>query len=207
VDANELPQDSAQAPRGGVGKFGVLGAVLLGAIIGGVIVEYWLVSRGVEVPRAQSGPGASGSGDLAADVAHLKSVLPTQSHTMKDVGDQWVSLWFAAERKNWPLARFFFDQGRQQIRWTLAIRPERQLPPPAGGTVNLRGLFTPMDMSTFAALQLAIEDEDHEAFVAAYKESLGACQSCHAAVQMPYLRPTIPTVPPSTILGLDPAAP
>jgi hypothetical protein len=206
VDANELPQDSAQAPRGGVGKFGVLGAVLLGAIIGGVLVEYWLVSRGVEVPRAQTTPGAGG-GDLAADVAHLKSVLPTQSHTMKDVGDQWVSLWFAAQRKNWPLARFFFDQGRQQIRWTLAIRPERQLPPPAGGTVNLRGLFTTMDMSTFAALQLAIEDEDQEAFVAAYTESLGACHSCHAAVQMPYLRPAIPTVPPSTILSLDPAAP
>jgi hypothetical protein len=205
VDANDLPQDPAQAPHQGVGKFAVLGALLLGAIIGGVIVEYWLVTRGVEVPRAQT--GAAAGGDIVADVAHLKSVLPTQSHTMKDVGDQWINLWFAVQRKNWQLARFFFDQGRQLIRWTLAIRPERQLPPPAGGTVNLRGLFTPMDMSTFAALQLAIEDEDHEAFTAAYKESLTACHSCHTAVQMPYLRPTIPTVPPSTILSLDPVSP
>jgi hypothetical protein len=206
VDANELPQDPAQAPRSGVGKFGVLGAVLLGAIIGGVVVEYWLVTRGIEVPRAQTAPGGA-AGDLAAEVAHLKSVLPTQSHTMKDVGDQWVNLWFAVQKKNWPLARFFFDQGRQQIRWTLAIRPERALPPPAGGTVNLRGLFTPMDMSTFAALQLAIEDEDTEAFVAGYKESLGACHACHTAVQMPYLRPTIPTVPPSSMLSFDPVKP
>ena len=207
MDANELPQEPAQTPRQGVGKFGVLGAVLLGAIIGGIVVEYWLVTRGVEVPRAQTAPGAAGSGDLAADVAHLKSVLPTQSHTMKDVGDQWVNLWFAVQKKNWLLARFFFDQGRQQIRWTLAIRPERQLPPPAGGTVNLRSLFLPVDMSTFAALQLAIEDEDHDAFVAAYKESLTACHSCHTAVQMPYLRPTIPTVPPSSMLSFDPVAP
>jgi hypothetical protein len=206
VDANELPHDPAQAPRHGVGKFAVLGALLLGAIIGGVIVEYWLVTRGVEVPRAQTGQAGAG-GDLAGDVAHLKSVLPTQSHTMKDVGDHWVNLWFAVQKKNWTLARFFFDQGRQQIRWTLAIRPERQLPPPAGGTVNLRGLFTPMDMSTFAALQLAIEDEDNAAFVAAYKESLTGCHSCHTAVQMPYLRPTIPTVPPPSILSFDPAAP
>ena len=156
-------------------------------------------------PRAQT--TAAGAGDLAADVAHLKSVLPTQSHTMKDVGDQWVNLWFAVQKKNWPLARFFFDQGRQQIRWTLAIRPERTLPPPAGGTVNLRSLFGPMDMSTFAALQLAIEDEDTDAFVAAYKQSLTACHSCHTAVQMPFLRPTIPTVPPSTMLSFDPVAP
>jgi hypothetical protein len=205
VDANELPQEPAQASRTGVGKFGVLGAVLLGAIIGGVVVEYWLVTRGVEVPRAQTTSGG-GSGDLAADVAHLKSVLPTQSHTMKDVGDQWVNLWFAVQKKNWPLARFFFDQGRQQIRWTLAIRPERVLPPPTGGTVNLRGLFTPMDMSTFAALQLAIEDEDLEAFTSSYKESLNACHSCHVAVQMPYLQPTIPTVAPSSMLNFEPVA-
>jgi hypothetical protein len=206
VDANELPQDSAQPPRQGVGKFGVLGAVLLGAIIGGVLVEYWLVTRGIEVPRAQTAPGAA-SGDLAADVAHLKSVLPTQSHTMKDVGDQWASLWFAAEKRNWPLARFFFDQGRQQIRWTLALRPERALPPPTGGTVNLRGLFTPMDMSVFAELQLAIEDEDAEAFTAAYKQTLTACHSCHTAVQMPFLRPVIPTVQPSSMISFDPLAP
>jgi hypothetical protein len=204
VDANELPQSPAQAPRQGVGKVAVLGALLLGAIIGGVIVEYWLVTRGVEVPRAQTTPA---SGDLAAEVAHLKGVLPTQSHTMKDVGDQWVNLWYAVQKKNWPLARFFFDQGRQQIRWTLAIRPERALPPPAGGTVNLRSLFTPMDMSVFAELQLAIEDQDTEAFVAAYKQSLTACHSCHTAVQMPFLRPTIPTVPPSSTLSFDPVAP
>ena len=205
MDVNEVPQGPEHATRHGVGKFGVLGAVLLGAIIGGVIVEYWLVTRGVEVPRAQTAPGASG--DLVADVTHLKSVLPTQSHTMKDVGDQWVNLWFAVERKNWPLARFFFDQGRQQIRWTLALRPERVLPPPTGGTVNLRSLFTPMDMSVFAELQLAIEDQDTEAFTAAYKQSLTACQSCHTAVQMPYLRPTIPTVQPSSMIGFDPVAP
>ena len=205
MDANGLPQDPAQAPRQGVGKFAVLGALLLGAIIGGVLVEYWLVTRGVETPSAQTTP--AGAGDLAAEVAHLKGVLPTQSHTMKDVGDQWVNLWFSVQKKNWPLARFFFDQGRQQIRWTLAIRSERALPPPGGGTVNLRSLFGPMDMSTFAALQLAIEDEDADAFVAAYKQSLTACHACHTAVQMPYLRPVIPTVPPSSVLSFDPVAP
>jgi hypothetical protein len=188
-----------------VGKFAVLGALLLGAIIGGVIVEYWLVTRGVATPQAQTATGPGGA-DLAANVAHLMNVLPTQSHTMKDVGDHWVNLWYAVEKKNWPLARFFFDQGRQQIRWTLALRPERVLPGGAG-TVNVRGLFVPMDMSMFAALQLTIEDEDTEGFVAAYKETLTGCHACHTAVQMPFLRPTIPTVPPSSSLSFEPAAP
>jgi hypothetical protein len=196
-------QDSTETPPRRIGTFAVLGALILGAVVGGVIVEYWLVRRGVATPAAQ--PAASG--DIVADVAHLRSVLPTQSHTMKDVGDHWVNLWFAVQEKNWRLARFFFDQGRQQIRWTLAIRPERVLPPPTGGTVNIRGLFTPMDMSMFAELQLAIEDEDHEAFVAAYKQTLEGCHACHSAVQMPYLRPTIPTVRPSSSLDFSPTAP
>lgn len=206
MDAKQqLPQDSMQAPPRRVSPFVVIGAVLFGAVIGGILVEYWLVTRGVATPSAQTTP--AGDGDLAAEVARLGSLLPTQSHTMKDVGDHWVSLWFAVQEKNWRLARFHFDQGRQQIRWTLAIRPERVLPPPGQGTVNLRGLFLPMDMSTFAALQLTIEDEDTEAFTAAYKESLEACLSCHTAVQMPFLRPTIPTVRPSSIISLDPVAP
>jgi hypothetical protein len=204
-DTNPIPQDPAGATDRRTSPFMFLGAVLFGAVLGGVMVEYWLVTRGVATPAAQS--AGAGSGDLATDVAHLKSVLPTQSHTMKDVGDQWVNLWFAAQKRNWQLARFFFDQGRQQIRWTLALRPERVLPPPAGGTVNIRGLFTPMDMSMFAALQLTIEDEDYAAFVAAYKETLQGCHACHAAVQMPFLRPTIPTVQPSTSLDFSPPAP
>src|SRR5690606_24827147 len=140
VDSNQPPQDpiDAPAPRP-VGRFAMLGALLLGAVIGGVLVEYWLVRRGVATPSAQT---TAAGGDVAADVAFLKSVLPTQSHTMKDVGDQWVNLWYAVEKRNWPLARFFFDQGRQQIRWTIAIRPERLLP--GGGTVDVRALFTPM---------------------------------------------------------------
>ena len=203
MDSNAPQEDpQQQAPHRGVGRFAVLGALLLGAVIGGVIVEYWLVTRGVATPAAQTAPGGV---DLAADVAHLKSVLPTQSHTMKDVGDHWVNLWYAVKHKNWQLARFFFDQGRQQIRWTLAIRPERVVP--GGGTVNVRGLFTPMDMSMFAALQLTIEDEDAAAFEAAYKETLTGCHSCHTAVQMPFLRPTVPTVPPSSSLSFDPVAP
>ncbi len=69
MDANGLPQDPAQAPRQGVGKFAVLGALLLGAIIGGVIVEYWLVTRGVETPRAQT------------DARPAPAIWPLTSHT------------------------------------------------------------------------------------------------------------------------------
>ena len=131
-------------------------------------VEYWLTRTHVRRPSAQT--RRRRPRDLAADVAHLKTILPTQSHTMIDVGYHWANLWFAAEKKNWPLARYFFDEARQGVRWTILIRPVRQLP--GGGTVDIKGIFTAIDPSAFATVQIAIEDEDSAAFVTAYKQAL-----------------------------------
>jgi hypothetical protein len=177
----------------------VLACLVLGAIVGGMVVEYWL-TRTMPAPRAQTTPVSAGAAD---DVTHLKAVVPTQSHTMTDVGYHWANLWFAADRKNWPLARYFFDEARQSMRWTILIRPVRQRS--GGGTVDVKGIFTAVDMSAFAAVQLAIEDENSEEFVSAYKQALDACHSCHVASEKPFLRPAIPTVPPTTLIAFDPA--
>jgi hypothetical protein len=174
-----------------------LGLLVLGAVIGGMIVEYWLVTRGTATTSAQV------PGDVAAEVQRLSGLLPTQSHTMKDVGDHWANLWFAARQQNWPLARFFFDQARQSARWTVAVRPERQMPD--GSTVDVRGLLTAVDLSAFATVQFAIEDERLPEFEAAYRQTLGSCHECHTKVGMPYLRPTVPSMPATTVLDFDPA--
>jgi hypothetical protein len=187
------------APRRSVSAPAVLVALVLGAIIGGMAVEYWM-TRSVSTPNAQPAAPA----DVAADIAFLKSVLPTQSHTMTDVGYHWANLWFAADKNNWPLARFFFDEARSHMRWTILLRPVRQLP--NGGTVDVKGIFNALDISAFAAVQLAIEDQNHAEFVTAYKSALDGCYSCHTASAKPYLRPVVPTVPPSTLIAFDPAA-
>jgi hypothetical protein len=62
-----------------------------------------------------------------------------------------------------------------------------------------------MDMSQFAAVQLAIEDQSTEEFVPSYKQALEACHSCHVAAEKPYLRPVVPTAPPSTLIDFNPA--
>jgi hypothetical protein len=179
-------------------KPAVFVALVLGAIIGGMAVEYWM-TRNVPAPAAQQ---AAATGAAATDTAFLKSVVPTQSHSMIDVAYHWSNLWFAAEKKNWPLARYFFGEARQSMRWTILLRPVRQLPD--SKTVDVKGIFTALDMSAFAAVQLALEDEDHAAFVTSYKSALEACYSCHTASGLPFLRPGIPTTPPTTVLSFDP---
>jgi hypothetical protein len=181
-------------------KPAVFVALVLGAVLGGMAVEYWM-TRNVPTPAAQATPAA---GAATGDLAYLKSVVPTQSHTMIDAAYHWSNLWFAAEKKNWPLARYFFGEARQSIRWAVLIRPVRQLPD--AKTVDVKGIFTAVDMSAFAAVQLALEDEDHDAFVASYKSANEACYSCHTASGLPFLRPGIPTTPPSTVISFEPTA-
>lgn len=180
-----------------VGKPALFGALVLGAIIGGMAVEYWFVKYGQATSTTQQAP----TGAAATDLQHLLQISPTQSHSMKDVGFHWENLWFAAQKKNWPLAMYFFREARQAVRWTVLIRPIRPLP--GGGTIDVKGQFAAIDPSAFAAVQLAIEDESSAEFESAYKQALTACHSCHLAVGLPFLRPTVPTEPSSTILSFD----
>lgn len=175
----------------------------VGALIGGAGMEYWTSKNAVTTAGAQ-GPAKPVSGDAAADITRLKSLVPSQSHTMADVGYHWAGLWFAGEKKNWPLAEFFFGEARQHIKWTIAIRPIRK--GPDGADVDIKSIFDAIDVSVFATMKLAIDSKDSAEFTMAYKQSLEACYSCHKSAGKPYLRPMIPTTPPMTIINFDPKA-
>src|SRR5438477_13058917 len=80
--------------------------------------------------RAQpAGTGAvakpAGSTDdmaaLRAAIEQLKGKVPDQSHAMKDVGYHFANLWFAGQKKNWPLAKFYLDETRSHLKWAVRI--------------------------------------------------------------------------------------
>lgn len=178
----------------------VLPAVL-GALVGAGAVEY---RHRADVGAAQA-PAKEGDLDtLRAEVAQLKANAPSQSHTMSDVGSHWTNLWFAGEKKNWPLATFYFQETRQHILWTIRLRPVRK--GVDGKDVSLVPLFEAIDTSAFKAIAEAIERQDAQTFAAAYRMTLEACYGCHKASGKPYLRPMIPTAPAQTIINFDPAA-
>ncbi len=173
----------------------VLPAVV-GALVGAGAVEYrHRAAVGAATPSIETGRAdATAAGDLdmlRADVARLKANAPPQSHTMSDVGYHWTGLWFAGEQKNWPLAKFYFDETRQHILWTIRLRPVRK--GPDGNDVNLLPIFEAIDTSAFKAVAEAIEQQDARSFEAAYRMTLEACYGCHKASGKLYLRPTIPT--------------
>jgi hypothetical protein len=182
----------------------VLPAVI-GVLVGGGAVEYRHRGDVTAAPAPAEDAGAKGDFDaLRAEVARLKANAPSQSHTMSDVGYHWTNLWFAGEKRNWPLATFYFDETRQHILWTIRLRPVRK--GADGKDVNLVPIFEGIDTSAFKAMAEAIQQQNAQAFAAAYRATLEACYGCHKASGKPYLRPMIPAAPSQSIINFDPGA-
>ena len=178
-------------------------AAVVGALIGAGVVEYRYRAAAAAPAAAADRSGATSDLEtLRADVARLKANAPSQSHTMSDVAYHWTNLWFAGEKKNWPLAQFYFDETRQHILWTIRLRPVRK--GPDGNDVNLVPIFEGIDTSAFKSIAEAIAQKDPKTFEAAYHTSLEACYGCHKAAGKPYLRPEIPKAPAQTIVSFDP---
>ena len=151
-----------------------LARVILPAVIGGLIgggAVAYLHRNDVTAAVGSRATSVAGGGarddlnELRADVARLKTNAPSQSHTMSDVGYHWTNLWFAAEKKNWPLAMFYFEESRQHILWTIRLRPVRK--GPDGNDVNLMPIFESIDTSAFKAVADSIQAQDSAAFAAA----------------------------------------
>jgi len=171
---------------------------VFGGLIGALII--W------EVP-AHSQPTDAPKPDLtklSTDVDRLNNITPNLSHVMADVAFQYSNLWFAGEKKNWPLAMFYYNETRGRIRWMLRINPNPKTP--QGEVVNLQGIFDGIDTSSLANLKDAIEKKDSAKFTSAYKLMLESCYSCHKSAGRPYLRPMVPTTPPQSIINYDPDA-
>jgi hypothetical protein len=182
-----------------------LSLVAAGAALGGLVV-----ARVSPLPRTQAaGPAAAVTGGvdlvaLRADVDRLKEAVPSQSHAMTDVGYQFANLWFAADRKNWPLATFYFNETRSHIRWTIRIRPVRKNL--AGNPVELKGIFDGIENGVMDSLKEAIEKKDRGRFVTSYRQMVEACYACHKASDKPFLRPMIPLTESQSIINPDPNA-
>jgi cytochrome c553 len=183
---------------------------VIGALIGGGGVAYLhrndatAAAGSKAINAADDGGARDDLGTLRADVARLKANAPSQSHTMSDVGYHWTNLWFAGEKKNWPLAQFYFEESRAHILWTIQLRPVRK--GPDGNDVNLVPIFESIDTSAFKAVADAIQAQNAAAFSAAYRETLQACYGCHKTSGKPYLRPMVPTEPGQSIINVDGAA-
>jgi hypothetical protein len=157
-------------------------------------------------PTLGQAPPSAAAADAAAlktEIEQIKGMLPSQSHTMIDVEYHFANLWFAARAENWPLATFYLNETRGHLNWALRVRPVRKLAD--GSELDLRPILKGVEEGALATLKTAVDKHDSAAFEPAYRAMLAQCQACHAAAEKPFLRPQIPTAPPSPLIDMRPA--
>ncbi len=179
-----------------IGTGGVLG-FLLGAVLQG--------PSGMVETRALAEEKPTG----ALAVTNAPSVPstnngPDQSHAMVDVGYHFANLWFAADKENWPLAKYYLEETRSHLNWAVRIHPVRTTK--AGGEVDLKGILQAIDNSFLSEIDGAITNKDTAKFKTAYRQTLEGCYACHKACEKSFLRPQIPSAPSVSILNFDPNA-
>ncbi len=138
------------------------------------------------------------------DVAHLKDLIPPNSHPMVDVSFNASMLWFAGQKKNWPLANYLLGETRNRLQWEVRLNPGPKSP--TGEIVDMKGTVDGIANGSMAEIKKAIDAKDLAAFETGYKHLLEDCYSCHKNTNRAYMRPMIPTAPPTTIINFDPGA-
>lgn len=141
---------------------------------------------------------------LEAEIERLKTIVPDQSHAMRDVDYHFTNLWFAGNQGNWPLAQFYLNETRSHLRWAVRIIPVRK--DNAGQEIKLAEILEAVENSPLKDLDEAIKAQNRQSFVAAYEFTLTGCYSCHKASDKPYLRPRIPDHPATAMINIDPNA-
>ena len=153
--------------------------------------------------QAESKPdaGAESPAALKAQIDQLRTLVPSQSHAMMDVAYHFTNLWFAGQKRNWPLAQFYFNESRSHMQWAIRLVPVRHT---QAGDLNLAEVFAALDASSLTELKNAIAAKDLRKFGDAYQAALGGCNGCHAAAEKPFLRVRVPDAPEVHIVDMSP---
>ena len=141
---------------------------------------------------------------LLAEIERLKTIVPDQSHVMKDVDYHFSNLWFAGKAKNWPLADFYWKETLSHLHWAVRIIPVRK--DNAGREIKLEEILQAIEMTPTMQIGEIIKAQNADKFESTYRAVLEGCYLCHKAADKPYLHPQVPERPASSIMNFDPKA-
>ena len=178
--------------------------VACGVLLGVGIDRGWHHAAIATVSAQQGSNPLPTMESLPTEVAQLKALVPSNSHIMMDVQFHWTNVWFAGQKKNWPLAQYYLSEMRGHIIWLTRKSPLVRAPD--GTDVDIKAVFDAVDTSSLAAVKAAIEKKDSVQFAATYKTMLESCYACHKSVGRPYLRPMLPQTPAQSAINVDPNA-
>jgi hypothetical protein len=183
---------------------GILAGFVIGVFSGILLTQ--LTGNAPMVAQAddRASEQATDLATLRTEVERLKTIVPDQSHVMKDVDYHFSNLWFAGQAKNWPLADFYWKETLAHIKWAVRIIPVRK--DNAGKEIKLEEILQAIEMTPSMQMGEVIKDQNGEKFEPTYRSLLEGCYLCHKAADKSYLRPQIPERPATSIMNFNPKA-
>jgi len=176
--------------------------IALTAAFFAVIVAGWsgwqtmkLQARLDSIPASAAAPqpaAAPQATNIEARLAHLEAMTPSVAQTMLSIQSHFAKLHYAAEARNWDLARFERGEIEEDLETVAAMRPEEN----GASLVGIISAFTNSVTGPMAAMNDAIAVSDRQLFRKAYTDTTAMCNACHQATGRPFIVITAPTNPP-----------
>lgn len=173
--------------------------VIVGLVLGVLLTVTWDRTSTFAQPEQAPAPAPP-----KPDLARLQDIVPPSSHPMVDVAMFAANVWFAGQKKNWPLSNYYLGEMRNRMRWEVHLNPGPK--GPDGKPLDMQSIFDGVDNGSLTTLKNAIAKKDGKQFAVEYKHLLEDCYSCHMTAGRPYLRPMIPVSGAQPIVNLDPNA-
>jgi len=117
-----------------------------------------------------SGTALGAEADVQKQIDELKGALPKFAIPMREVGDRFQDMYFAANGGNWALAAYMSKYMNGAMNPARVTKPDEYK--------VWKGFYD----STFDATNKAIQAKDAKAFNAAYTAVIKDCNGCHAAM-------------------------
>jgi len=131
---------------------------------------------------------AHGEDKLAAEVREIKAAMPKFGIPMREVGERFQNMYFAARADNWGLANYMAKSMNAAMN-SIKVSQEYLYP-----------FWEHFYGSYFKPVSTAIAAQDIKSFERETALVVEKCNYCHNVMGFSFVKVTIPTVPASQLL-------
>jgi hypothetical protein len=142
-------------------------------------------------PAVSTAPGLSTN--IEQRVSHLEAINPSVAQTMLSIQAHTMKLHYAAEARNWGLARFEQGEIIEDLGTVAALKPEEN----GVSLVGIISAFTNTVAGPMGEMNDAIGVSDRQLFRKSYQDTILMCNACHQATGRPFIVITVPTNAPT----------
>ena len=133
-----------------------------------VIVGVILLSGAIVLSAAEA--------DLQKQIDDVKGVIPKFAIPMREVGDRFQNMYFAAKNGNWGLAAYMSKYMNGSMKPASLTKPKEY------------GEWKSFYDDTFAPVNKAIQAQDWKTFEKEYTSMINGCNNCHVAMGYGFIK-------------------